>query len=324
MKELLIGAEIGGTKLQAALGTSDGAIVKLTRGKVNLAEGKDGILNWFASNIPDLLSSIDASDTVVRGIGVGFGGPIDSKNGRIFKSNQVAGWDDFELKAWFEKEFSLPSFIYNDSSAAGYGEYKLGSGMNTAQFFYTNIGSGIGGSLIIDGKLYDGQGFGAAEIGHTYIPDWTSQVPGADSKLEVLCSGWGIEARLRKPGYVPENSLLFGMCRGDVQKLSCKMLEEAVYAKDAFAMRELDLVAKGISTALTSVLCLFQPERIAVGGGVALMGEPLFERIRLHTKNREFVTNTGRYDIVPCKLGETVVINGVLLLAAEALNILSL
>lgn len=160
----------------------------------------------------------------------------------------------------------------------------------------------------------------AAEFGEVRIPDWTADQPGADTRLEALCSGWGIQKRLRKPGYVPVDSSLNELCEGETEILDCKMLEQVVHAGDAFAIAETDRVAKSLAIALTDVLCLFQPQYIAIGGGVSLTGEPLFERIRLHVKEREFVSNTGRYEIVPCQLGEDVVLVGALLLASGGIN----
>jgi glucokinase len=319
MEQLLVGVEIGGTKLQLALGKSDGHIVELIRGRVAENGGRLAILDWIKANMPALFENARQKGCGIAGIGVGFGGPIDSQKGTVIKSIQVPDWDDFKLKDWFEQEFGLPSAVFNDSSAAGWGEYILGSGSGKKQFFYANIGSGIGGALIIDGKLYDGQGYGAGEFGQMRVPDWTSEKPGVDVRLEAICSGFATEARLRTPGYVPENSLLMKFCSGDLFKISGKLFDRAVAEGDPFALRELDLIGQSIGTALAGVLSLFSPERIAIGGGMSLCGEPFFEQIRRHTKTREFVSNKDRYDIVLCQLGEKIVLHGAILLARAAL-----
>jgi len=319
-KEYVLGIEIGGTKLQIALGTPDGKVQNVQRYKVIAQEGRQGIINRIIQAIPEYLSSMSLTIDMVKAIGIGFGGPINNKTGHVIKSMQVAGWDDFTLKEFFEKRFSIPCFLFNDTDAAGYGEYSTGSGKNESPFFYTNIGSGIGGSLIIDGAPYDGQGYGAAEIGHTRIPDWSNDTPDSDTELELLCSGWSIESRLQKPGYVPADSVMTDMCVSDTRRLDCRTLGEAVYRKDAFALLELDKISNSFSIALTNILCLFSPKTIAIGGGVSLIGEPFFERIRYHTKRREFIMNADTYEIVPCLLGETVVLNGVVLLSYKALR----
>jgi glucokinase len=320
IKEYVTAIEIGGSKLQIALGTTGGKICSLIRGEVAPEEGNKGILNWLNQNLLKLISSINPSEEVILGIGVGFGGPVNSNAGQIIKSMQIGGWDNFPLGQWLEDNFSLPSFVFNDSNSAGYGEYILGSGKNESPFFYINIGSGIGGCLIIEDNLFDGQGYGAGEIGHVRIPDWTVDTSGSDCELEELCSGWSIEARLRKEGYVPGGSVLMDMSGGDLSKLNCKMLGDAAGRKDAFALKELDRIAMSISIALSNVLCLFSPVTIAVGGGVSLIGEPLLERIRYHTKKRDHISYSEHYKIVPCELGESVVINGVILLTHKEIK----
>lgn len=314
---MFAGVEIGGTKTQVCLGREDGSLIKTLRGKVNAAEGSRGILAWIKVHLRQLVEEASACGDAVRAVGVGFGGPIETRAGIVLKSVQIEGWDGFHLKAWFEDTFGIPAFVFNDSSAAGYGEYILGSGRGTRQFFYTNMGSGIGGSLVLNGMLYDGQGFGAAELGQTRVPDWDSGRAGGDIKLEALCSGWATEQRLRRPGYIDRTSMLMELCGGRCEQATCQMLGEAAGAGDLFALSELDRVAVSMSIALANVLSLTEVERIAVGGGFSLIGDPLFERLRIHTKEREFISCSNRYDIVPCELGEAIVLQGAILLAAK-------
>ncbi|MBR1672068.1 MAG: ROK family protein [Fretibacterium sp.] len=315
---MIIGVEIGGTKLQAAVGRADGSLIQSIRGRVDVSRGSAGILEWLRENVTGLRAA--RRGETLDAIGVGFGGPVDSARGTVIHSGHVSGWDGMELKRWFEEGFGVPSFIFNDSSAAGWGEYVLGSGRGTSEFFYTNIGSGIGGSLVVHGQLCDGQGYGAAEIGHTSIPDWTAQAPGAGAKLEDLCSGWAIDRRLRGEGYVPEGSLLMELCGGNRPALDARLLGTAAHQNDPFALEELDRVARGMGMALANVLCLLQPQRIAVGGGVSLIGAPLIDRIREETRRREFISNRGHWELVQCALGEAVVLQGAILLAAEAIR----
>ena len=110
------------------------------------------------------------------------------------------------------------------------------------------------------------------------------------------------------------------LCGEDVSTVTNQMLGEAVSAGDPFALEEIDRVAKSMAIAISNVLCLMQPEVIAVGGGFSLIGDPLIDRIRAHVKERDFICSEGRYRIVPCELGEAIVLQGALLLAAESLK----
>ncbi|HNR30129.1 MAG TPA: ROK family protein [Candidatus Hydrogenedentes bacterium] len=312
----LMAVEIGGTKLQVALGRPDGTILATRRGAVDPAGGAAGILAWIEGETHRL---IDATGTQPTGIGVGFGGPVDSATGAVLVSHQIAGWEGFALRPWFEDRFHAPAIIANDANAAGWAEYCLGAGRGTRYFCYMNIGSGIGGALILDGRLLDGQGRGAGEIGHTYVPDWRSGAPGAADKLEHLCSGWAIEQRLRARRDYPPDSPIMRLCNGDPAAIDCAALAEAARAGDPDALDEIDRVADSVGIALANVITLFHPERIALGGGVSLMGDVLIAPVRRNVARRVFGPFRDRYEIVPCALAESVVIVGALLLAAEVL-----
>ena len=177
--------------------------------------------------------------------------------------------------------------------------------------FYTNIGTGIGGGLYIDGKNYDGIGFGAGYLGNSLIPDWQSSTPGAMTRLELICSGRSIETRLNRPGYVPESSSLYKAG----ERITCQDLGDGVKAEDTFCMEELDRIASSFSIGLANVLALGGIQKILIGGGVAKMGEVLFSRIRRFTEEYAFVANQGTYVIQPCRLMDEAVIVGALLAA---------
>jgi len=316
MRDLVLALEIGGTKLQAALGRRDGVIVARERGSAPASDGAEAILAWFDGAVPKLIAEASGG-AKVSGIGIGFGGPVDTATGTALVSHQVGGWNGFPLKEHFEKRFAMPVYVGNDANVAGWGEYKRGAGQGAQTFCYMNIGSGIGGAFVINGALYDGQGLGAAEIGHTYIPDWTKSAPGAFDKLENLCSGWAIEKRLRLTERLEPGTALHERCNGNPERITCALLGDAARKNDAFALRAIEDVARGIGIALANVITLIHPERIAIGGGVSLLGDVLLEPVRRRVDALCFGAYRGKYEIVPCALGEGVVLVGGLLLAGQ-------
>ena len=314
----LIALEIGGTKLQAALATPAGELLHTLRHTVELERGVPGILAWCNEAALNIAGHARERGLRVAAIGVGFGGPIETATGSVFTSHQVSGWNGISLRDALSAGGTRRVVVANDSSAAGWAEYVLGSGRGTQNFVYMNIGSGIGGALVFNGTLYDGQGFGAGEIGHTYVADWTSREPCAMAKLENLCSGWAIERRIRAWALEP-GTPLYAQCGGDAARLTCADLGAAADAGDATAGAELDRVADSVAHALANVLALVQPERIALGGGVSLIGEALLGRVRNRLDTLAFGPCKGRYTLVPCQLGEAVVLHGAALLAAESI-----
>ena len=302
MKKEYIGIEIGGSKQQAASFDENGNLIKKYSERVKLVRGAADILDWFSGVIPDLIN-----DRTV-GLGVGFGGIIDSASGESYCSVHVDGWNKFPIKKYFEKTYSIKTTVVNDTVSGGYAELLFGAGVGVERFFYTNIGTGCGGGMFISGKSYDGLGTGAAYHGQTYVPSWDKA--GEAIRMEEICSGRSIERRLRREGYVPENSMMYDICSGNVEKLSCKDWGKAIYAGDKFALSELERWAKSYSIALSSFITLLAPEKIAIGGGVSMIGEPIFEAIRRHTDELIFVSMKDKYEIVPCQTEELAVLLG--------------
>ena len=188
---MLLGVEIGGTKLQLGVCDQRGKLRQIVRETVNRPKGAAGIRQQIERLAPPLLRN-------VRAIGVGFGGPFDTNTGRAVRSHQITGWDDFSVKRWFERELRLPTFVDNDQNCAAFAEATVGAGRGLRRVFYVTVGTGIGGGLVIDGELYNGR-FGAAEIGHTWV---------GGHRLEAVASGLAIE---RGVSTVPESARYVGI-----------------------------------------------------------------------------------------------------------------
>jgi len=321
MKKYILGVEIGGTKLQLAISSRNGEILNEHQGRVNVNAGAPGIREWLEDHIPAMFARASDLNGELVALGCGFGGPIDTAKGEVLKSVQILGWSGFPLKAWFEEKFNLPTVIANDSNAATWGEYNNGSGIGSQYFFYTNMGSGVGGGIVIDGQLYDGQGYGAGEFGQTYVPDWTHDQPGKPEKIENLCSGWAIEERLRKTSYVPQDSVLMELAGWDAQAIDVPKLVSAARAGDEFALKEIDQIAYSMGLGLANMLCLVNVEVIAIGGGVSNMGDLLIKPIRKYVRKYEFISSHNKYKIGKCELGDSIVTVGAILIARDILNL---
>src|SRR5438067_3468856 len=184
---MYVGIEIGGTKLQIGLGPGDGTLAALWRGGVAVARGGDGIRDQIVRETPLLLEVAGVERRQIRGVGVGFGGPVDDADQTVIKSHQIEGWDGFPLAEWLTELLGWPVALGNDADVAGLAEALFGAGRGVSPIFYITIGSGIGGGLIINGEIYRGCGKGAAEIGHLIFG--TPTVP---ITLEEHASGWAI------------------------------------------------------------------------------------------------------------------------------------
>ncbi len=310
-----IGVEIGGTKQQIASFAEDGTLIRRISEKIPLPNGASDILDWMKAHLPELVTD----ETV--GIGVGFGGIVDTADGSSACSVHVPGWEKFPIKTWFERTFSLPVTVVNDTVCGGYAELLFGTGRGKDRFFYTNIGTGCGGGFFLHGKNYNGGTLGAAYFGQSYVPDWDGQI-GDVIRVEKICCGPSIEKRLRTPGYVPADSLLYKMCGGDVSNLRCPDWCEAARQGDAFALADIDKWASRYATALSTFITLFAVERASIGGGVSNNGDILLDPIRRHTERLAFVSVEGKFDIVQCETKDDAVLIGSAMYARDGFTTL--
>lgn len=324
---MYLGIEIGGTKLQLGLGAGDGVLAALWRGGVNPAEGADGIRRHIVAAVPELLSRANIERARLRGIGIGFGGPVDDATRTVIKSHQIEGWDNFPLADWIGELVGLPAVLGNDADVAGLAEALFGAAKGCSPVFYITIGSGIGGGLIVNGEIYRGVGRGAAEIGHLrFSTHWimaSKEIPQHHGQiLEELASGWGIAETARRCvlNERPVNSLLYPLVHGG-STLTAKDVVAAVRQGDAFAQSVWHQSLGFLAGAICHVIALLCPRRIVIGGGVSLVGEELlFAPLRKRVAERVFKPFADCYEIVPAALGEEMVVHGALALAHKRLG----
>jgi glucokinase len=303
---LLLGVEIGGTKLQLGLGHGDGSLDALSRLRIQPREGAPGILRQILDELPGLLGRSGRSSGRPRALGIGFGGPVDSVRGTVIHSHQIEGWDGFDLAGWARAELGIPLVaVENDADTAGLGEARFGAGAGLSPIFYVTIGSGIGGGLIIDGKIYRGSGLGAAEIGHL----WVNVGEAEPRRLEDVASGWSIGSMARR---------LKDFADRDPSQVDAELVASAARFGEPSASSLLDQATRSIGQALGHVVTLLGPRRIILGGGVSLIEDSLWlDPIRESTRKWAFPPFRDAFDIVRATLGQDVVVHGALGLAHD-------
>jgi glucokinase len=200
-------------------------------------------------------------------VGVGFGGPVDWRNGQICCSHQIEGWSEFPLGQWLVDLAGAPVNVDNDADVGALGEAVHGAGLDFNIVFYVTLGSGVGGGLVVDRKIYHGARPGESEIGHVRL-DRSGTI------VEHRCSGWAVDARLRAAAKMNPSGLLAG-CIGSATSGEAKYLTAALDAGDASARQILNETADDLAFGLSHVAHLLHPEVIVLGGGLSLVGEPL-------------------------------------------------
>ena len=257
--------EIGGTKLQVCAGGADGTILDRRRFAVDRASGGEGIRAQIASVLPELIAKWKP-----HAIGAGYGGPVDWKTGRIKCSHHIAGWNDFPLGEWLRERTGVPAFVDNDANVAALGEALHGAGRGASPVFWVNAGSGVGGGLVVDGRLYHGATPGEMEIGHVRLErDGTI--------VEHRCSGWAVDRAVRAAVEKEPQSVLAQLAAKSSP--DARSLAPAIAAGCPVADGILTHAMHELAFALSHVVQLLHPEVIVVGGGLSLLGEPLRARL---------------------------------------------
>jgi glucokinase len=304
---LYLGIEIGGTKLQAFSGGEDAHIVERHRFPVEPAGGGAGLRAQIERIIPSL-----AQRHRLAALGVGFGGPVDWKTGRICCSHQIEGWSDFPLGSWLSSLAHAPVFVENDANLGALGEAAHGAGAGFDPVFYVTLGSGVGGGLVVDGRIYHGAQPGESEIGHLRLDR-------SGTLLESRCSGWAVDAKIRAAAARNPAGAL-ARCVGTAAAHEARFLSAALSQNDPAAATILDETAQDLAFGLSHVVHLFHPQIIVLGGGLSLVGEPL--RAAVERETRRFIMQAFAPGprIVLAQLAEDAVPVGALCLAEGALR----
>ena len=317
---MYLGIEIGGTKLQLGLGRGDGILLGMWRGTVDVGAGGDGIRRQIIAAVPELLASASVNRDELKGVGVGFGGPVDDATRSVIKSHQIAGWDGSPLADWLGEALGLPAVLGNDADVAGLAEALFGAGKGLSPILYMTIGSGIGGGLILDGQVLRGTGRGAAEIGHLKVRD-PRTTDGRLEALENIASGWAIGRYARAcAANDPAAGARLIARAGGTDGITALTIGELTAVGDPLAVRVLGTALDALADAICAAIVFVCPRRVVIGGGVSLIGDQHFFRpLRERIAERVFPPFAGLTDVMPAALGEAVVVHGALALARRML-----
>lgn len=270
-----IGIDIGGTKIAGALVNAEGVIVREARVATPI-EDPAALVSAVVALINDLRVGHD-----VLGAGVAMAGFIDAAQASVIYGTNF-GWKNFPLKSEIEAKLDIPVIIENDANAAGWAEYRYGAGRGFKHMVMLTLGTGVGGAVIVDGRMLRG-GFGVAgELGHLrVVPDGIPCGCGQNGCIESYASGTALlrEARELAESGKPEGARLAAL-QAQVGELTGKEVYQALVEKDPGAVVLLNQLASWLGQAIASLSAILDPEVVVIGGGVSAAGEMLLEPIR--------------------------------------------
>lgn len=254
-KNLLVGIEIGGTKLQIVVGDDSCQVLEKFQYKVDAAGGGAQI----RSKIEETLLTIDIR--TIKGIGVGFGGPVNYITGDIAKSFQVEGWSGFNIIGWLNTIVDTTISVDNDANVAALGEALFGAGKNFQRILYITLGSGVGGGFVINQNIYHGRLPGEIEIGHIRLDK-------SGKTLESCCSGWAVDKKIRE-SIISDATGMLAELAGNMKRGEAVILLQALEANDSAAWTIFNEAMDDLAFGLSHAVHLLNPDAIVIGGGLS-------------------------------------------------------
>ncbi|AYK06542.1 ROK family protein [Brevibacillus laterosporus] len=301
-KRMIVGVDIGGTTIKIALLDPNGEIITKTQIPTPVSEGEDAIIGQMTNTIDQLMAEQGFTKEEAYGIGIGVPGPVDTDTGFVYEAVNL-GIKDTALKAKTEALTGLPTYVENDANAAALGEMWRGAGQGTDNLVAITLGTGIGGGIIIDGKIVHGVKGVGGEIGHVTVnPDGPLCNCGKKGCMERYGSATAIIVGIETAAKEGRSAYL------------AKQLAEkgSLTAKDAFdAAAEGDLVAQEVidqaafytGFGLSHIANLLNPAKIVIGGGVSAAGDALFSLIRKSFNSYTWKIAADSCEILPATLG---------------------
>jgi glucokinase len=282
--DLMIGVDIGGTKVAAGVVDANGTILCHTRNPMVANNGG-------ASGLASVISAIEAASaqaatatggqSVIRGIGLCSPGPLDPKTGVVVNPPNLPCWRNFPLAAEIAKIYRVPVKVDNDANAAGLAETLWGAGRGYRNVFYATIGTGIGTAIVLDGRIFHGRTGAAGEGGHMSI-DYKGPRCGCGKMgcIEALAAGPAIARRARAKLEDARASSLLDLAGGNVDRVTSEMVGVAAAAGDAVASEVLRDTVELLAFWFGNIIDLLEPDVMIVGGGVSSMLKPYIGEIR--------------------------------------------
>lgn len=288
----LIGLDLGGTAIKYGICDHNGVVKKEFIVDINTDNPADLILKKIQNSISDALQYAEKEKFRIAAIGLGTPGCIDINTGYL-KGNtpNFKYWQDVAIRENLDEHFNIPIFVDNDANAMAYGEFSFGAGKNNKNLICVTLGTGIGGGIIINKKLFRGSKFAGAELGHMSIH--------YDGK-KCRCGGTGCwelyaSASAMIENYISKDRTQKSITTREIFKQYKNGNELAV----EIVRYEIEMVAAG----LANLVNIFNPERIIIGGGLSEVGQWFVDKITVEVKIRAMKESVKSVEILPAELG---------------------
>jgi len=317
---LVLGIDVGGTRIKAAVCNSAGSIVRSMEIDTRAQEGFERVMGRVISVARDLIAKTRSAQAEVKALGVGVPGRIDPRAGICFFSPNLPTWEDVQVLEPLREELGLPVWMENDANCAGLAELRFGAAKDAQSMVMFTLGTGVGGAVAMNDRLLTGPRNVIGEIGHTVVdPDGPLCGCGAHGCLEAFCGAHGISDRAAQRLQRGEKSIILDLVDGETRNITPHVVVRAAAQGDAVATAVLEETGMYLGIAIVNATVFVDPDVVVIGGRVALAGPVLFDAIRRTVRARCRIAPFDVERIVPAELGADAGAVGAAALALDGL-----
>jgi len=307
MNHYYLGIDIGGTKSAVIAGTDDMKILRKEGFATETHKGPGHTIGLLLNTASEIAVSLGIDK--LKAIGISCGGPLDSRKGIVQSPPNLPGWDDIPIVDLFRDKFRVPVYLQNDANACALAEWKFGAGKGTRNMIFLTFGTGMGGGLILDGRLYTGTNDLAGEVGHVRLAKDGPTAYGKMGSFEGFCSGTGIAILARQ--IVSEKFALsqkgsFCKSREDIDRITARDVADAAFAGDKTAIKILEISGEYLGKGLSVLIDILNPEKIVIGSIFARCRQFIEPACLEMVRQEALAPAASVCTIVPAELGESV------------------
>lgn len=269
---IAVGVDLGGTKIYTVVATAEGRVLGEDRCPTLAAEGPDAVIARLVASVRRALEQAGISTGQIAGVGISSPGPCDPVRGVVTDAPNLPGWREVPVTHLVGEALGVPALLENDANAACYGEYRFGAGRGLRHIVYVTLGTGIGGGIIIDSKVYEGASGAAGEVGHLIVdPDGPLCNCGNRGCVEALASGPAI-ARDAAEAIADGRSPVLAELVGEGEP-TAELVHQAALEGDAVSREIIERAGYHLGLGLAGLLNCFNPQALILGGGLLGLGE---------------------------------------------------
>jgi glucokinase len=303
-----IGVDLGGTSIKLGIVTNTGRLIKKISVRTEAEKGPKKVIDNIIAGIKELTEKLKYR---IDGIGIGCPGVVTPGKGIVEDPPNFPGWKKVNISKIILQEFKKPVFVDNDANAAAIGELTFGSGKKYRSFIMITLGTGVGGGIVINKKIYHGDFGAAGEIGHISI-DYNGPKCNCGSYgcIEAYAGNLYLRERVRTELRKHPESKMWKMINNDLSKVSPRNIQSAAEMGDAYAKSVINELGVHLGSAFASLCNVLDISVFIIGGGIAGFGKPLFDSIKKTISQRVMAPIRPRVRVLPAKLKNDAGIKG--------------